>query len=120
MDRHWSAMFFDKTLQIELLNFRAARRDTRDILQDLQDVADGVHVTHAADELKEAKEQKTARRKAAQERMVQRAERLVLSNGWDNLEQYQKRRVYKLLDPERIEALLKQKEAFKPVQIGLF
>lgn len=120
MDRYWSAMFFDKTLQIELLNFRAARRDTRDILQDLQDVADGVHVTHAADELKEAKEQKTARRKAAQERMVQRAERLVLSNGWDNLEQYQKRRVYKLLDPERIEALLKQKEAFKPVQIGLF
>lgn len=120
MDRYWREMFFDKTLQIEVLNFRAAWRDTRDILQDLQDVADGVRVTHAADDLKAAKEQKTARRKAAQERKVQWAERLVLSDGWDNLEQHQKHRVYKLLGPERIEALLKQKEAFKPVQIGLF
>ena len=58
-------LFFDKTLEIEVLNLRAARVDTRDIVQDLQDVANGIEVTHAADNLKAARAQKCARREAA-------------------------------------------------------
>ena len=40
-------LLVDSTLKIEILNLRATRMDTRDILQDLQDVANGIQVTHA-------------------------------------------------------------------------
>lgn len=119
-------LYFDHTLKIEVLNLRAARVDTRDILQDLQDVANGIQVTHAADTLKEAKEQKKARREAAKRRRIRKVEQMLLTYGWADLDAIWQHRAEKLLDDERIEELLQQRKeakAQKPpeeLQVSLF
>ena len=100
--RYHREMFFDKTLEIEILNVRAARVDARDILQDLRDIADGIEVIHAADSLKAAAEQKRARRAAAKARKVRKIEKIILDSGWNGLDAYWKRKAEKLLDEERI------------------
>ena len=118
-------LFFDKSLEIEVINLRAARVDKRDILQDLQDVANGIEVVHAADSLKAAKEQKRARRAAAKERRIRKVEAMILTHGWEALEDIWKRRAKKLLDGKRIDELLQQRQAPKAVppkeaQLSLF
>ena len=118
-------LFFDKSLEIEVINLRAARVDKRDILQDLQDVANGIEVIHAADSLKAAKAQKRARREAAKARRIRKAEAMVLAHGWDGLEDIWKRRAEKLLDGDRIDELLQQRQATKAAppqdtQLSLF
>lgn len=116
----------DSTLKIEILNLRAARMDTRDILQDLQDVANGIQVTHAADTLKAAKEQKQARREAAKGRRIRKVEQMILTHGWAGLDNIWQRRAEKLLDDERIEELVLQRNAAKvqtppeELQVSLF
>jgi len=111
-------MFFDSTLKIEIVDLRAARVDTRDIMQDLQDIANGIQVTHAADSLKAAKEQKRARRAAAKAQRIRKVEKMILTYGWDDLEDSWKRRAEKLLDEERIGELVQRRtaEQLKPVQ----
>ena len=98
-------LFFDKTLKIEIISVRAAKVDTRDIIQDLQDIANGIQVIHAADSLKAAKEQKRARRAAAKVQRIRKVERMILTHGWEGLDDIWKRRAEKLLDEERIEEL---------------
>ena len=106
-------LFFDKSLEIEVINLRAARVDKRDILQDLQDVANGIEVIHTADSLKAAKAQKRARREAAKARRIRKAEAMVLAHGWDGLEDIWKRRAEKLLGGDRIDELLQQRQTPK-------
>lgn len=104
--RYHHELFCDKTLKIELLNLRFARVDTRDIVQDLQDTANGIEVIHAADTLKAAKEQKRARRAAAKAQRIRKAEKMLLTFGWEGLDGLWKRRVEKLLDVDRIDELI--------------
>ena len=118
-------LFFDKSLEIEVINLRAARVDKRDILQDLQDVANGIEVIHAADSLKAAKAQKRARSEAAKARRIRKAEAMVQAHGWDGLEDIWKRWVEKLLGEEQIDELLQQRQASKAappqdIQLSLF
>ncbi|MEH2939416.1 hypothetical protein [Lawsonibacter sp. JLR.KK007] len=119
-------LFFDKSLEIEVINLRAARVDKRDILQDLQDVANGIEVIHAADSLKAAKAQKRARREAAKAQRIRKVEKMILTYGWDHLEDIWKRRAEKLLDDDQIYALVQQRETSRAkgppeeAQISLF
>ena len=106
-------LFFNKSLEIEVIILRAARVDKRDILQDLQDVTNGIEVIHAADSLKAAKAQKQARREAAKARRIRKAEAMILAHGWDALEDTWKRRAEKLLDEDRIDELLRQRQISK-------
>ena len=109
-------LFFDKTLEIEVINLRAARVDKRDILQDLQDVANGIEVTHVRDDLKAAKEQKKARRAAAKARRIRKVEKMILTCGWDDLDTLWKIRAERMLNAERIEELLQQRQASKDAE----
>ena len=119
-------LFFNKSLEIEVINLRAARVDKRDILQDLQDVANGIEVIHAVDSLKAAKAQKRARREAAKAQRIRKVEKMILTCGWDRLEDIWKRRAEKLLDDDQIAALIRQCEASRAkgppeeAQISLF
>ena len=122
---HHHELFFDKSLTIEVINLRAARVDKRDILQDLQDVANGIEVIHVADSQKAAKAQKRARREAAKAQRIRKVEKMVVTHGWDALEDIWKRRAKKLLDGKRIDELLQQRQAPKAVppketQLSLF
>lgn len=94
--------------------------DKRDILQDLQDVANGVEVTHLADSQKAAKAQKRARRESAKAQRIRKVEKMVLTHGWDTLEDIWKRRAKKLLDGKRIDELLQLRQAPKETQLSLF
>lgn len=111
--KYHANLFFNKTLEIEVINLRAARIDARDILQDLQDVANGIQVFHVADNLKAAKAQKRARCEAAQTRRIRKSETMILTHGWDALEDLWKRRAEKLLDAERIEELILQRQILR-------
>lgn len=109
----------------EVENIRIARSDHRDLLQDLQDIANGIQVTHVADDLKEAKAQKQARRKAAKAQQIRKVEKMILTHGWTDLEIRWKRKAEKLLDDDRIEELLQQRQALKAAppketQLSLF
>lgn len=110
LNHSWDC-FRDPTLQIELINFRAARVDTRDLMQDLRDVAAGITVHHAADDLKAEKEQKKQRRESAKEAHAARYEKLILKNGFANLNERDQRQVLKLLNEDRINELEHQRDA---------
>ena len=126
MGHNRRAMYFDPTLKIEMLNLRATRTNTRDILQDLQDVANGIQVVHAADSLKAAKAQKKARREAAKKRRIRKVEQMILTHGWHGLDNLWRHQAEKLLDDQRIDDLHLQWQAAqmqkppKEAQISLF
>lgn len=113
MLEHHRDLYFDASLKIEVLNLRAARMDTRDIIQDLRDVAGGIQVSHAADNLKAAKEQKRARREEARKRRIRKAEKTILESGWTSLETSRQYQLGKLLGGKRIQELLRQREDMK-------
>ena len=64
-------------------------------------------------------------RSAAKARRIRKAEAMVLAHGWDGLEDIWKRRAEKLLDDDRIEELLQQRQTSKTAppkdtQLSLF
>lgn len=109
LNRH-SDLYYNKSLRLELMNFRAARMDVRDLLQDLQDVQAGIAVEHQADSLKAVKEQKRKRQEAAQARKIRKWERLILEQGSEGLTGYRLQQAEKLLGEDRVEALLCERQ----------
>lgn len=79
MDRARSQMsreiHFNPDIEIEVLNIRAERRESRDLLQDLRDIQEGIQVVHASDLKKQAAQAKRDRRAARQEAKKRKTER---------------------------------------------
>lgn len=62
--------------EIETLNVRAERRESRDLLQDLQDMQEGLEVIHASDQIKakaQAKRERKLKREEAKQRKFERS-----------------------------------------------
>lgn len=114
--------------EVEVLNVRAERRESRDLAQDLQDIAAGIEITHASDNEKKKREKKRERRKQAEERKVRKLEKKILKDGYESLEEYSldRRHADKWLGEERIlelEEIRRKKieeEKNQPRQISLF
>lgn len=127
MNHHWE-MFFDKTLEVEVLNVRAESKPSRDLMQDLEDIQAGISITHASDLEKREKARKKERRNEAQQKRIQRLEKKILEVGYWNMDPYSLDKVHaeKWLGIDRIdelEELRKQKMAEKeaePEQLSLF
>lgn len=121
MLNHHHELYFDKSLRYELVNFRAQRQDTRDIMQDLADAAAGIEVVHQADAERLRKEQKRARKEARQAQRVRSLEKLMLTGDLDNLTYSQKNGLKKYLSEERIAELMEQRSMnAAQVQTSLF
>lgn len=121
MLNHHHELYFDKSLRYELVNFRAQRQNTRDIMQDLADTAAGIEVVHQADAEKLKKEQKRARKEARQAQRVRSLEKLVLTGDLDNLTYSQKNGLKKYLSEKRISELMEQRSMnAAQVQTSLF
>ena len=126
MHRRYGDQYDYFEFHYEVENIRVTRSEQRDLLQDLRDVAEGIEVIHAADSMKAAKAQKRARREAAKAQRIRKVERMILTCGWDHLEDIWKRRAERLLDDDQIDALIRQREtpeAKEPpeaAQISLF
>ena len=126
MHRRYGDQYDYFEFHYEVENIRVTRSEQRDLIQDLRDVAEGIEVIHAADSMKAAKAQKRARREAAKAQRIRKVERMILTCGWDHLEDIWKRRAERLLDDDQIDALIRQREtpeAKEPpeeTQISLF
>lgn len=104
---------YDMPKAVEIVNFnvRAAAGNVRAEAQDLEDVKNGIHVVYCCDIKDEIqnrerlKSQKTLERKQAEE------EAFVLQNGFEQLKDYEKRRVRKVLSEERVMELLEERDS---------
>lgn len=114
--------------KVEVLNIRAERRESRDLMQDLQDISEGIEITHASDMEKAAKTAKKERQQQAQEKRIRKLEKKLLECGYYNLEEHSLDRIHadKWLGEERIEELEKERkrkikeQENQPVQLSLF
>lgn len=128
--RYHSELFFaeraGRYFDIEILNIRAEKRESRDLMQDLQDIKDGIRITHASDVEKNKKQQKSEKRQQAKEKKIAAMEKRIISVGYGNMDTYQQNKACKLLGFDRIdelEAIREEKikeEQEKPVQLSLF
>ena len=114
--------------KVEVVNIRAERRESRDLMQDLQDIRDGIEVIHESDKAKQQKADKKARRQQAAEKRIRKLEKKLLETGYDALPEYSVDRIHadKWLGEKRIAELdterqrLQQEKEKQPVQISLF
>lgn len=100
----------DPDFKVEVVNIRTLRRDTRDLLQDLRDAAEGIEIVHAGDMQKAAAQKKRERKQNRLKSKIKRMERLIISEGLENLGEIERSRAVRLLDQERINALEYQRE----------
>ena len=108
-----SFCFFGGT--VEVLNVRAERRESRDLLQDLQDVANGISVTHQSDITRQNKEEKHKRWLDSQQRRADRFMKLIRTNGFENLSASDQHRAKKHLSPlERLQAQKQYEQSLLP------
>lgn len=66
--------------EIEILNVRAERRESRDLLQDLADIEEGLEVIHASDLVKATAQAKRDRKLKRQEAKHRKAEKSNIAN----------------------------------------
>ena len=110
----------------KISNMRAEKRNVRDLEQDLQDAEDGTIIRSAAEEERREKAEKKERRDKAKEKKIEQARKLIIRKGLDGMEEYERKKVIKLLDSSDIvkaqhehDAEQKRKEN-APVQMSLF
>lgn len=128
--QYHSELFFaernGRYFDIEVLNIRSERRESRDLMQDLQDIKEGIKISHVSDLEKHKKEQKKKNRQQQKEKKIAALEKKILSVGYGNMDLYEQNKICKLLDFDRIdelETLRQQKireEQEKPVQLSMF
>jgi hypothetical protein len=121
------AEYFEKhEFAVEVLNIRAEKRESRDLMQDLQDIREGIQIFHASDDEKRKKEQKSEKRQQAKETKIKKMEKRLIDIGYENMDTYEQNRVCKLIDLERLDELEEirqqklKEEQEKPVQMSLF
>lgn len=113
--RHSSQLFFSKyhgkKFELEVLNIRIEKRESRDLLQDLEDIRNGIEVIHESDSIKKQKE----RRDEREQIRISKLESKILKVGYDGLSEIDQYRVYKSLDEDRILEL--EDERLKPKEL---
>ncbi|NYB73872.1 hypothetical protein HZF24_06930 [Sedimentibacter hydroxybenzoicus DSM 7310] len=60
------AKYCDEKFELEVLNIRVEKRESRDLMQDLEDIRDGIEVVHESDKVKKNKADKRNRREKYQ------------------------------------------------------
>ena len=110
---------------VEVLNIRAERRESRDLIQDLIDISEGIQVTHASDLDVAKKSERSEKRKQRQQKKILRLEEKLLKVGYENLPEFGCDRIHadQWLGEERIQEIELQRqrrlreEREKPVQM---
>lgn len=96
------ATYHNEFFEVEVLNIRAEKRESRDLEQDLRDIAMGIEVLHQSDIDKSAKTHKKEMREKRVEDKIKRIKNKVLSGDIKSLSGSEKRQLDKLLDKEII------------------
>lgn len=122
MNRH-TDITFGKLDSVEVLNIRAESKAGRDLQEDLQLISEGVEIVHASDLDAKSKAQNHEKRESAKFNRRRQMEKLLRGKGWSALNEYERRRVRKLLESEeirQIEAERHDRESGIGVNISLF
>ncbi|UYO61830.1 hypothetical protein LNN31_13705 [Acetobacterium wieringae] len=98
-------IFLEPRIKVEILNIRAERRESKDILQDLQDVREGFIVSHESDLNAAAKEKKSERREEAKEKKKKKLSEKIIKNGLEQLSELDFCRARKVLSKEEFREL---------------
>jgi hypothetical protein len=112
--------------EVEVLNVRAERRQSRDLMQDLQDIRDGIQIFYEDDSEKQKKQRKHETREKSKEKKIQKLEKQLVEVGYENLDPYDQNRIHKFIDSDRLGELIDirqqklKEEQEKPVQLSLF
>lgn len=120
------AEYHGREFSVEVLNIRAEKKESRDLMQDLQDIRDGITIVHASDMDKRDKERKKEKRAQNKEKRIAAMEKKIISVGYENMDQFEQNRACKLISFERLDELeeIRQKklkeEQEKPIQLSLF
>lgn len=102
MTNNSSAIMFNPTLKVEVLNIRAEIRESRDLMQDLKDIQEGIEITHESDNIARKKEEKSEKRKQAKEKKREGFIKRISTNGWNSLDAQEKVRAGKCLEAAEI------------------
>lgn len=82
--KHSRSLFFAKyhgqKYDLEILNVRIEKRESRDLMQDLQDIKEGITVTHASDTEKAVKQAKKERREEYKKAKAARKAKIIAKN----------------------------------------
>lgn len=107
-------------------NMRAERRNARDLEEDIRNAENGVFIRSAAEEKRKEKERKREKRDQAKEKKIEQARKLIIRKGLDGMEEYERKKVIKLLDSSAIVKAQHEHDAEQrrkenaPVQMSLF
>ena len=107
-------------------NMRAEKRNARDLEEDIRNAENGVFIRSAAEEERKEKERKREKRDQAKEKKIEQARKLIIRKGLDGMEEYERKKVIKLLDSSDIVKAQHEHDAEQrrkenaPVQMSLF
>ncbi len=125
---HSRERFWNKTMEVEVLNIRAESRPSRDLMQDLQDIKAGITVTHASDLEKKQNEIKKQQRRERQEQRIKRLEKKILETGYYGLKESSADRIHadkwlgggRIAELEEMRQQVAREKQNEPVQMSLF
>jgi len=113
---HSYEKFWNKTMKYEILNIRAERKETRNLMQDLEDIKNGISVTHASDNDKAKKQtKKDAKLKRKEDERQKLIRKIEKAGTLDGMTESEVRRIYKCLTSEEIQRA-KRNHKEKPKQ----
>lgn len=107
-------------------NMRAEKRNARDLEEDIRNAENGIFIRSAAEEERKEKERKREKRDQAKEKKIEQARKLIIRKGLDGMEEYERKKVIKLLDSSDIVKAQHEHDAEQrrkenaPVQMSLF
>jgi len=111
----------------EIINVRAEKRPSRDLLQDLQDIRDGVEVIHESDSKKAAKAAYQERKIKRSEQAKRKAIRILADESLDSTERYAAARKlaklkmsYDEIQAAKAEYKQEQEKRKAPIQLDIF
>lgn len=104
---------YDMPKAVEIVNFnvRAATGNLRDEAQDREDVRNGIHVVYCSDINHEIQIRENLKKQKALERKQAEEEAFVLLHGFEQLKDYEKRRVRTVLSEERVMELVEERDS---------
>lgn len=100
--RHYTDLYFaeyhGKFFEIEIVNIRAERRETRDLLSDLRDISEGITVVHSSDIEANKKEQKRENAHKSLESRKRKYLKMLTEKPLSEIDILYRRRIEKFLD----------------------
>lgn len=100
-NRYSSQLFFAEYhgvyFEVDVINIRAERKETRDLMQDLTDISNGITVVHDSDNIKAVKQKKSEARQARLESQKKKYLKMIANADAEEIDPVYQRRIDKFI-----------------------